>query len=445
MSRATGKKQTTATASTAAAAPALLLTQKAEVKEISLKTTAAGSLTLQSLQTYLKKKDTLELIGTYKHRSLTLFLFGFLTGKAGSENKHELPPPHDNVLCFGDILLLASSSPTDWSQPTPFKAADYEAFYTRAFGGFDDLEEEEEEEEAVVEEDLAGEEEELAGEEEEEGDAEEGDEEEEEDEDDEGGEAAEAAVEDEEGGEITAPTRRGGKKAKTAGTAAAVATKTKKSRTRAGAAAAAAATSAAATYSTFHYVSSDSELREQWDEIPYNRSGLPVPRLKMLAAIESLFKGHLSGEEAEKLERCVYNASLRRAEQRHVGKSWSHPPFVELYRMVARSLIANFHPESYVKNTELFQRFREGEVSFEELCGMDSYQMFESHWKDSFVQRHLQEKRQLEGNKAMATDRFTCTRCWKKECTYYEMQTRSADEPMTIFITCLNCGKHWRQ
>ena len=57
----------------------------------------------------------------------------------------------------------------------------------------------------------------------------------------------------------------------------------------------------------------------------------------------------------------------------------------------------------------------------------------------------LIEKRQLEGNKSMATDQFLCTRCFKRECTYYEMQTRSADEPMTIFINCLNCGQNWRQ
>ena len=39
---------------------------------------------------------------------------------------------------------------------------------------------------------------------------------------------------------------------------------------------------------------------------------------------------------------------------------------------------------------------------------------------------------------------FTCSKCKSKKCTYYEMQTRSADEPATIFITCLDCGKNWR-
>jgi folate-dependent phosphoribosylglycinamide formyltransferase PurN len=76
---------------------------------------------------------------------------------------------------------------------------------------------------------------------------------------------------------------------------------------------------------------------------------------------------------------------------------------------------------------------------------MNSYDLYPSKWKESFELQQLREKSQLEGNKSMATDQFLCTRCWKRECTYYEMQTRSADEPMTIFITCVNCGKHWRQ
>lgn len=42
------------------------------------------------------------------------------------------------------------------------------------------------------------------------------------------------------------------------------------------------------------------------------------------------------------------------------------------------------------------------------------------------------------------TDQFKCGRCGKKQCTYYQMQTRSADEPMTTFVTCVNCDNHWK-
>ena len=39
---------------------------------------------------------------------------------------------------------------------------------------------------------------------------------------------------------------------------------------------------------------------------------------------------------------------------------------------------------------------------------------------------------------------FKCGRCKSKKTTYYQMQTRSADEPMTTFVTCLECEKRWK-
>ena len=38
------------------------------------------------------------------------------------------------------------------------------------------------------------------------------------------------------------------------------------------------------------------------------------------------------------------------------------------------------------------------------------------------------------------TDMFKCGRCKLRKCTYYELQM-NADEGMTIFITCVNCGR----
>ena len=39
---------------------------------------------------------------------------------------------------------------------------------------------------------------------------------------------------------------------------------------------------------------------------------------------------------------------------------------------------------------------------------------------------------------------FVCSRCKGNKTTHYAMQTRSADEPMTVFVSCLTCGKRWR-
>jgi transcription elongation factor S-II len=102
-------------------------------------------------------------------------------------------------------------------------------------------------------------------------------------------------------------------------------------------------------------------------------------------------------------------------------------------------------PGSYIENKYLLNEVQKGKLQINEIAALSPYSMNNDLWKDYIHRQQQREKSQLEGNKAMATDQFLCGRCHKRECTYYEMQTRSADEPMTIFITCLNCGKHWRQ
>jgi DNA-directed RNA polymerase subunit M/transcription elongation factor TFIIS len=39
---------------------------------------------------------------------------------------------------------------------------------------------------------------------------------------------------------------------------------------------------------------------------------------------------------------------------------------------------------------------------------------------------------------------FKCWKCRGYKTTYYELQTRSADEPMTVFITCHDCDITWK-
>ena len=42
------------------------------------------------------------------------------------------------------------------------------------------------------------------------------------------------------------------------------------------------------------------------------------------------------------------------------------------------------------------------------------------------------------------TDLFKCGKCKSNDCSYFQLQTRSADEPMTTYVWCGSCGNRWK-
>ena len=152
-----------------------------------------------------------------------------------------------------------------------------------------------------------------------------------------------------------------------------------------------------------------------------------------------------SKEDIRLLEKGIFEAAFNFALKNHVARSWKSLIFIEIYREIVRSVFSNIHPDSPVKNRRLLTRVIDGEFPLYTIPSMSSYEMFPEKWFELRDKQLQREQKILEGNKSRATDQFKCRRCLKRECTYYELQTRSADEPMTIFITCLNCGKEWRQ
>ena len=66
------------------------------------------------------------------------------------------------------------------------------------------------------------------------------------------------------------------------------------------------------------------------------------------------------------------------------------------------------------------------------------------NWNKLIDKKIKRDKSKYETKQVAATDSFTCRKCKSKECNYYQMQTRSADEPMTTFVSCINCGNRWK-
>ncbi|KAI8988484.1 transcription factor S-II, central domain-containing protein, partial [Mycotypha africana] len=113
------------------------------------------------------------------------------------------------------------------------------------------------------------------------------------------------------------------------------------------------------------------------------------------------------------------------------------------YKNKARSLALNLKNKS---NPGLRESVVSGELSVAKLCKMTVDQLASEEAKAR--DRKLAEEALFKARGATSaqaeTDMFKCGKCGGRKCTYFQMQTRSADEPMTTFVTCVSCGNHWK-
>jgi transcription elongation factor S-II len=138
------------------------------------------------------------------------------------------------------------------------------------------------------------------------------------------------------------------------------------------------------------------------------------------------------------LEKGIFNYAIKEATQRKIVKKWENPHFAQLYVDKLRSIYMN------LKNAEFIDQIKNKEISPQMVAFMTHQEIKPSQWKDLIDRKIKRDASKYADNIQASTDMYQCRKCKSKRCTYYEMQTRSADEPATIFITCLDCGKHWR-
>ena len=93
----------------------------------------------------------------------------------------------------------------------------------------------------------------------------------------------------------------------------------------------------------------------------------------------------------------------------------------------------------------ILEQINDGTIKSHMVAFMTHQEMRPDRWADLIAQKIIKDKNKFETNIEAATDTFTCRKCKSKKCTYYQVQIRSADEPMTTFITCLECGNRWKQ
>lgn len=113
------------------------------------------------------------------------------------------------------------------------------------------------------------------------------------------------------------------------------------------------------------------------------------------------------------------------------------------YKAKFRSKYLNLKEKS---NSTLRRAILSGVVSARRFCAMNAAEMASDERRAEdrrLMEQNLREAKAAQDNEA-ETDQFRCGRCGQRKTKYYQLQTRSADEPMTTFVTCINCGNRWK-
>lgn len=114
------------------------------------------------------------------------------------------------------------------------------------------------------------------------------------------------------------------------------------------------------------------------------------------------------------------------------------------YKEKMRSLFQNLKNKS---NPGLRVRVLTGEITPEKFVRMTSDELRSDQQREveeAIKKKNMNDAMVPQAERSISTS-LQCGKCGQRKVTYTEAQTRSADEPMTLFCTCLNCGKSWRQ
>ena len=151
--------------------------------------------------------------------------------------------------------------------------------------------------------------------------------------------------------------------------------------------------------------------------------------------VVTLIHGFIDDEEKSKeVEAEIYNQTIAEAKTRKVFTNLSNMYFKQLYVDRLRSLLIN------LSNNESFLKLLKETKDVKETINMTHQEINPSRWQKLIDKKIARDKSNYERKMESSTNMFTCRKCKSKNCTYYEMQTRSADEPMTTFVTCNDCG-----
>ena len=145
-------------------------------------------------------------------------------------------------------------------------------------------------------------------------------------------------------------------------------------------------------------------------------------------AVLRMYEELLPEKTAKNVETSVYNKAVHDAESLIDQASWDDPTFSHLYKSI------HCYVYALLGDTKIIDRIKSKELISNRVAFYKSSEIYPDKWTPTVFE---------EGSEA-EEGIFQCKQCGSRKTTYISVQTRSADEPMTNFITCTECKHRWK-
>ena len=161
----------------------------------------------------------------------------------------------------------------------------------------------------------------------------------------------------------------------------------------------------------------------------------PTDMMKIRKKTVTMFNDYMSLDESLQIESEIMKYTKLKLKDKEYEQQWENIKVRRIYCQKARSLIYNIKHSKTLK-----ERIKSKEVSIDNLTKLSFEDMMPERYEEINKRRIKMETTQFNFEGL-----YKCEKCNSKKTTYYQLQTRSADEPCTTYIQCLDCMNTWSE
>ena len=162
-------------------------------------------------------------------------------------------------------------------------------------------------------------------------------------------------------------------------------------------------------------------------------------RQYFISKFAHIFKLDISHYIPLNLEKGIFNSTVEKCKTLGIDLKWGEPKFSKAYVKCGQKVLANV---TYTPNAEKIKTdILKGDLKPENVGYMTHKELYPEMWAELDL---INKAKYLTKDTQEHDGLFKCGKCKSKKTTYTQVQTRSADEPMTTFVLCSNCGKRWK-